>query len=167
LTELVPDASVVLKWFAHPRERHAREARAIRARYRAGDLNVTVPWLLYFEMVTVAGRRWGWDENALASLAAALEDLGFDVAEPDLGAVAAWTSRGLTAYDAAYVAPGVAAALADSYANRASRPDARSTRSAFSVIISSSRPGPSRPLRCSTRARQAASGTPRSPATGS
>jgi predicted nucleic acid-binding protein len=32
-----------------------------------------------------------------------LDDLGFDVREPELSSVAAWVSRGLAAYDAAYV----------------------------------------------------------------
>lgn len=37
--------------------------------------------------------------------------LGFDVVEPDLADVAGWTARGLTAYDAAYVAVAHAAGL--------------------------------------------------------
>lgn len=34
----------------------------------------------------------------------ALQTLGFDVGEVELGTVAAWVARGLTAHDAAYVA---------------------------------------------------------------
>jgi predicted nucleic acid-binding protein len=104
LTELILDASVVLKWFSSVEELHSNEAREIRNRYRAGETNVTVPSLLFLELLNVAGRRWGWDEDALAQLASALDALGFDVGEAELAAVAAWTSRGLTAYDAAYVA---------------------------------------------------------------
>ena len=37
-------------------------------------------------------------------LATTLEDLGLEVREPKLEGVARWTGRGLTAYDAAYVA---------------------------------------------------------------
>ena len=40
----------------------------------------------------------------MAELAEALGDLSFEVSEPELLSVASWTSRGLTAYDAAYVA---------------------------------------------------------------
>ncbi len=104
MTELVLDASVVLKWFASVDEQHLTEAREIRDRYRAGESNVTVPSLLFLELLNVAGRRWGWDADALAQLASALDDLGFDVGEAELAAIAAWTPHGLTAYDAAYVA---------------------------------------------------------------
>ncbi len=43
-------------------------------------------------------------EAALADLAAGLDDLGFELSEPDLARVAYWTAQGLTAYDGAYVA---------------------------------------------------------------
>lgn len=104
MTELVLDASVVLKWFSSAEERHSKEAREMRKRYRTGETTVTVPSLLFLELLNVAARRWGWDADALAQLASALDDLGFDVGEAELAAIAAWTSRGLTAYDAAYVA---------------------------------------------------------------
>jgi predicted nucleic acid-binding protein len=80
------------------------EAGELRAAYRAGRMVVAVPSLLFLELLNVAGRRWGWDEPALAVLATSLEDLLFEVAEPRLASVATWVSRGLTAYDAAYVA---------------------------------------------------------------
>ena len=40
----------------------------------------------------------------MVELAEALADLSFEVSEPELPSVASWVSRGLTAYDAAYVA---------------------------------------------------------------
>ena len=40
----------------------------------------------------------------MAELAEALGDLAFEVSDPELPSVASWVSRGLTAYDAAYVA---------------------------------------------------------------
>jgi len=104
LIELVLDASVVLKWFGPAREKFVKEARAIRTRYRAGEAAITVPSLLYLELLNVAGRRWGWSEDALAQLASTLESLDFDVSEADLPSVAAWIARGLSAYDAAYLA---------------------------------------------------------------
>jgi predicted nucleic acid-binding protein len=67
-------------------------------------LLVFAPPLLRLELVNVAGRRWGWAESALVELALALEELGFEFVEPELERVAIWTARGLTAYDAAYVA---------------------------------------------------------------
>ena len=98
------DASVVLKWFVARQEPRSDEAKAIRNQYRAGATTITVPPLLYLELLNVAGKRWGWDEAALVQLASALEDLGFEVADAELAAIAVWTSRGLTAYDASYVA---------------------------------------------------------------
>jgi predicted nucleic acid-binding protein len=104
VTEAVLDASVVLKWFRDEGERHLAAARSLRATFEAGDLVVFAPPLLRLEIVNVAGRRWRWAEGALVELAAALEELGLELREPELGRVARWTAHGLTAYDAVYVA---------------------------------------------------------------
>ncbi len=104
MTEVVLDASVVLKWFRAEGERHVGPARSLRTAFEAGELIVFTPPLLRLEIVNVAGRRWRWGESALVELAAALDELGFELIEPELGRVAYWTARGLTAYDAAYVA---------------------------------------------------------------
>lgn len=103
MKELVLDASVILKWFA-ANEAGVREAARLRDDYEAGSVMVTVPPLLFLELANVAGRRWKWTEDDLISFAAALGELGFEVAEPRLVNVAAWTAGGLTAYDATYVA---------------------------------------------------------------
>jgi predicted nucleic acid-binding protein len=103
LSEAVLDASVVLKWFV-TEQRGSSEARKLRHDYEAGRLSVVVPALLFLELLNVAGRRWRWDEEALLELADALGDLSFEVGEPELQLVATWVARGLTAYDAAYVA---------------------------------------------------------------
>lgn len=100
---LVLDASVVFKWF-RPQQRHSAEARLIREDYAAGLLSLTVPSLLFLELLNAAARRWSWDAPAVRQLAADLAGLAFDVSEPAIDAVAEWTARGLTAYDAAYVA---------------------------------------------------------------
>lgn len=102
--EVVLDASVILKWFRTGEERHFGAARSLRTRFEAGELAVIVPSLLCLEIVNVAGRRWRWTEGPLVDLAVALDELGFEFAEPDLERVASWTARGLSAYDAAYVA---------------------------------------------------------------
>ena len=104
MNDVVLDASVVLKWFHSEGERHLDAARSLRAEFEAGELLVFAPPLLRLELVNVAGRRWGWAESALVELALALGDLGFEFVEPELERVAIWTTRGLTAYDAAYVA---------------------------------------------------------------
>jgi predicted nucleic acid-binding protein len=109
--DVVLDASVVLKWFRAEGESHVEAARALRAAFAAGDLLVFAPSLLLLEIVNVAGRRWGWQETALAELAASLDALGLELVDPDLSRVARWTARGLTAYDAAYVAVAEAATI--------------------------------------------------------
>ena len=104
MTEVVLDASVVIKWFRADGERNIDSARALRAAFEAGELIVFAPPLLRLEIVNVAGRRWRWRERELLELATALDDLGFELSEPDLARVAYWTARGLTAHDGAYVA---------------------------------------------------------------
>jgi predicted nucleic acid-binding protein len=108
--EAVLDASVVLKWFREGESR-GEVALSLRRAYAAGDLFVFAPSLLPFEILNVAGRRWGWQERALVELADSLDALGFELVDPDLSRVARWTARGLTAYDAAYVAIAEAAAI--------------------------------------------------------
>lgn len=103
MNEVVLDASVVIKWFA-AEQRGSFEARELRKDYEAGRLSVVVPTLMFLEVLNVAGRRWRWDADAVLELAEALERLSFAVSEPESLSVAEWVTRGLTAYDAAYVA---------------------------------------------------------------
>lgn len=110
MRECVLDASVVLEWFSAPRAKGTPSIQ-LRVEYEAGDLEVVAPSLIHLEILNVAGRRWGWSADALQELAEALDDLSFDLVEPDLGAAARWVGVGLTAYDAAYVAVAEAAAL--------------------------------------------------------
>lgn len=111
MTEIVLDGTVVLKWFERGATTQVAEARALRSRFEAGELMVTVPRLLFLEVLNVAGRQWRWSEAALAGLASQLEDYQFQVVEPELAGVAAWVSRGLSAYDATYVALAEARAI--------------------------------------------------------
>lgn len=104
MTDAVLDASVVLKWFRDEGERNIDAARSLRRAFEAGSLVIFAPPLLWLEIINVAGRRWRWTEERLVELVAALEELGFIRREPPLDRVARWTARGLTAYDAAYVA---------------------------------------------------------------
>jgi predicted nucleic acid-binding protein len=129
VTEAVLDASVVLKWFRDAGERNVAAARSLRAAFEAGELLVYAPPLLRLEILNVAGRRWGWAERELVELAAALEELGFELREPELGRVARWTAQGLTAYDAAYVA------VADAEAVRLVTDDDRIVSAASQVAI--------------------------------
>lgn len=104
MTEVVLDASVMLKWFRIQGERNAQAAASLRAQFEMGELLVLAPPLLGLEIVNVAGQSWKLEERALVTLAEALGGLGIQFREPDLVRMARWTARGLTSYDAAYVA---------------------------------------------------------------
>lgn len=104
MREVVLDASVVLKWFHRGGEAHAKAAQALRGDFEAGELRVIAPPLLWLEIINVAARRWRWESSQLGALAASLSELGFELVEPEPEAIARWAGRGLTAYDAAYVA---------------------------------------------------------------
>lgn len=97
------DASVVLKWIRSGNERNLEAALELRKSFENGDLQVLAPSLLWLEVLNVAARSWGWDEDKLTELAAALPELGFEMIEPEPESVAHWCAEGLTAYDAAYV----------------------------------------------------------------
>jgi predicted nucleic acid-binding protein len=103
MRELVLDASVVLKWF-NEADDGTEEAGRLRQEFESGELTVLAPSLIFLEILNIAGRRWLWDETELADLAAALDDLPFAIIESPLASVGHWVARGLTAYDAAYVA---------------------------------------------------------------
>jgi len=104
VTEAVLDASVVLKWFHSAGEKNVEAARRLRERFEAGELRALAPSLLWLEVLNVAARRWRWTQDQLEQLATSLPELGFELLEPELPDIARWSARGLTAYDAAYVA---------------------------------------------------------------
>ena len=103
MTELVLDASVVIKWFHADGERNLEAAQALRSRFEDGDIHVLAPPLIWLEILNVAARSWRWDSGSLEQLASTLPDLGFELVEPELESVAHWSAAGLTSYDAAYV----------------------------------------------------------------
>jgi len=111
LTELVLDASVLVMWFRRQGEGDLDAALAIRTAFQEGALLLFAPPLLNLELINLAGRRWRWNEDRLRGLASALSLLNLQLVEPELDRVATWTGRGLTAYDAAYVAVAEAGGL--------------------------------------------------------
>lgn len=104
MSDVVLDASVLLKWFRKEGEEHLEQARALRERFEAGELHVLAPPLLWLEIVNVAARSWRWEAKELDDLAGELPGLGFEMVEPNLESIARWCGVGLTAYDAGYVA---------------------------------------------------------------
>lgn len=111
MTRIVVDASVVLKSLAAHQERHEDRARAVMDAWEFRRLDLVAPQLLYLEVLNVGARKWGFGHAAMLVIATALEKLGIEVADPDLGRIADWTELGLTAYDAAYVAVAEAAEI--------------------------------------------------------
>jgi predicted nucleic acid-binding protein len=101
--EVAADASVIAKWFKTSGEANVAEAQLLRQRFLDGTVGLTVPRLLFLELVNTAARRWRWSPAHLDALAADLVRLPFAIHEPRLEAVAHWSGRGLTAYDASYV----------------------------------------------------------------
>lgn len=104
MTEVVVDASVAARWLEPATSPGYGPAQALLQEYESGRLSVIVPTLLFVELLTIAGRQWHWAGAALSELATRLEVMLTDVIDPQLSRVALWTARGLTAYDATYVA---------------------------------------------------------------
>lgn len=104
MTVVVVDASIALRWLGPATGAGADGAQALLEEYESGRLSLIVPSLLFVELLNVAGRQWRWAEAALSELATRLEGMFTEVIDPGLSRVALWTARGLTAYDATYVA---------------------------------------------------------------
>lgn len=104
MTEVVIDASIAIRWLEPTDTPGGAPAQSLFDEYEAGRLNIVVPPLLFLEILNVAGRRWHWAEAKLVELTTRLATMFGDVVTPDFGRVAVWTSRGLSAYDASYVA---------------------------------------------------------------
>lgn len=100
MRHLVLDASIVGPWLWPATGPQAR----LLAEFETGQLTVTVPGLLFLEVLNVAGRQRRWNAELLLELVDRLERMRFEVLEPELVGVARWVGRGLTAYDASYVA---------------------------------------------------------------
>ena len=104
MNRIVVDASVVLKGYSPERERHAEQAARLFDQIEAERVRIVAPELLLLEVVNIAARKWHFGESSLDVLARSLAGMPIEVEPVDMRRVAAWTGRGLTAYDAAYVA---------------------------------------------------------------
>lgn len=101
MREVVLDASVIARWFGPT----ADPLSALwRSDFESGRLDITLPALIFLELVNVAARQWRWTDVRLLELVRRLEDSRFEIVDPRLDRVASWAARGLTAYDATYVA---------------------------------------------------------------
>jgi predicted nucleic acid-binding protein len=117
VTDVICDASVVLKWFHTEGEADVEPARALLATHLEGRISAAIPDLTRYEIGNVLVGALGWAADDTADQ---LDDLNVvcPVVTPQLDelrdAAALATQFGLTFYDAAYaaVAKGRNAALA-------------------------------------------------------
>lgn len=104
MTRVVVDASVLAKLFSPSGERHADRAVTLLEQWEGGRVTFVAPELLPLELLNVAARKWRLAEPSLTQLAHAIDELAIEVRPVDLSGVVRWSSRGLSAYDAVYVA---------------------------------------------------------------
>ena len=120
MTDVVCDASVVLKWFHDEGEHGVDEARRLLAGHRSGQVTAWVLDLTFYELGNVLLRALRWQATEVAaqlddvrSICSVLAPTGGDLR---LGAQLA-EQHGLTFYDAVYAAAarsrGAALATAD------------------------------------------------------
>ncbi|MEM1631272.1 MAG: type II toxin-antitoxin system VapC family toxin [Ignisphaera sp.] len=101
----VVDASVVVKWFVE--EEHSRESRLLRDAYAAGLVDLSAPAILPFEVVNALKYSGAFSEEELKEVAKILADLQISLhsfEEVADRAVEIAVRKGLTIYDASYVA---------------------------------------------------------------
>jgi len=106
LSEVVVDASVVVKWFVE--EEWSREARMLKDDYAAGEVDLIAPALMPFEVLNALRYSSAFGGEELIQVAHILDDLQIalyglegDYAEKTIMLA---LGKGITVYDAAYVA---------------------------------------------------------------
>ena len=104
MSELVVDASVVVKWYIP--EQHHEQARGLRDAYLDGTFDLFAPALMPFEAVNALRYSGYYDGERLEEASKSLPEYGIDLVPfNETGPVAEIaTNFGITIYDAAYVA---------------------------------------------------------------
>jgi len=104
MSELVVDASVVVKWYIP--EQHHEQARGLRDAYLDGTFDLFAPALMPFEAINALRHSGHYEGERLEEALKSLPEYGIDfVPFNKTGPVAVIaTSLGITVYDAAYVA---------------------------------------------------------------
>jgi predicted nucleic acid-binding protein len=103
---LVLDTSVILKWFRQG-EVLAAEALALREIYLSGQVTISVPTLLAYELANVLRYKKELTTEQIELAVQSLFDMGLHFLPPDATltsrAVTLARSSGITVYDAAFV----------------------------------------------------------------
>ena len=104
--EVVVDAPVIVKWFVE--EEYSREARLLRDSYASGLVDLAAPSLLPYEVLNALKYSGAFGEEELKEVAQALADFQFTLYNLEgrlaFKAVEVSMRKGVTIYDAAYVA---------------------------------------------------------------
>ena len=104
--QIVIDASVVVKWFVE--EEHSRESRLLRDAYVNGLVDLAAPELLPYEVLNALKYSGAFGEDELKEAAQALDDYQLTLyslkGRLALRAIEVAMRKGLTIYDASYVA---------------------------------------------------------------
>jgi len=105
-TEVVIDASVVVKWFVE--EEGSEEALKVRDRYVEGEIQIIAPELITFEVLNALYFKRLFSEDELKQISEALEAYSFSLyplrGEYARKAVEISYENDITLYDASYVA---------------------------------------------------------------
>jgi predicted nucleic acid-binding protein len=104
--KVVADASVVAKWFLN--EEYSEGAMLLRDSFVKDELTISVPSLIFYEVLNVLRYTGLYNSEELASAARSLSKYGFDVWEPRSRIYEETAKISLkheiSVYDAAYVA---------------------------------------------------------------
>lgn len=104
---VVPDTSVVLKWFLYEQEPGRERALALRRAYLEGHARLLVPDLLFYEVANVLRYKPDWDARRAAQAVEGLFALQMEVVPVSASllrqAIALACERDVTVYDAAFV----------------------------------------------------------------
>lgn len=105
---VVPDTSVVLKWYVSEQETGRERALALRQAYLEGQVALLVPELLCYEVANVLRYKPGWDAAAVGQAVASLLALKIEIVTASETllerAVDLACTHDITVYDAAFVA---------------------------------------------------------------
>jgi predicted nucleic acid-binding protein len=105
---IIPDTSVILKWYLHEQEPERAHALALLEAYLEGQIQLLVPDLLPYEAANVLRYKPGWDAARVSQAVSSLFALRLNVASvtPLLlqRAVVLACRHGVAVYDAAFVA---------------------------------------------------------------
>jgi len=101
---IVPDASVVVKWYCH--EKDTDKALELRELYRMHRINIIVPDLLFYEVINAIRYSPDIDPGSKQRIARNLLSIGFETIIPSeeqyLSALDLALKKSLTIYDSIY-----------------------------------------------------------------